>query len=217
MIYDDSTLAKDYPFHKGYQTAKIVSLKTLFAFLDSQKTEIHGHEVSKGKTLYVVKNNQVCAVCGIKASYAAIEKNNESAKGSKGWHINVWAVRDDEKHVLLTKDHIIPKSKGGNDDFGNLQTMCVTCNSRKGNGDSNKNHNQNQQIVWDTTAPTKSGLFWFYGKRSTACKAKLEIIKVINDKKSCYYYIDGNSVDISKFTGGWRKLNEPNTKTCPKL
>jgi len=33
----------------------------------------------------------------------------------------------------LTCDHIIPESKGGPTTFGNLQTMCRPCNSRKGN------------------------------------------------------------------------------------
>lgn len=33
----------------------------------------------------------------------------------------------------LTLDHILPKDKGGTDDIGNLQTMCVYCNSLKSN------------------------------------------------------------------------------------
>lgn len=33
----------------------------------------------------------------------------------------------------LTIDHVIPKSKGGTDELGNLQTMCKACNLRKGN------------------------------------------------------------------------------------
>lgn len=34
----------------------------------------------------------------------------------------------------LTIDHIVPKSKGGTNDPGNLQTMCRICNSKKGTG-----------------------------------------------------------------------------------
>lgn len=35
-------------------------------------------------------------------------------------------------HVDLTCDHIHPESKGGPTTFENLQTMCRSCNSRKG-------------------------------------------------------------------------------------
>ena len=35
--------------------------------------------------------------------------------------------------TLITKDHIIPASKGGQDKVSNMQTMCAVCNVEKGN------------------------------------------------------------------------------------
>lgn len=65
-------------------------------------------------------------------------------KGNGGSHtVAEWrAILSDANHackhcgrtdVKLTKDHIIPLTKGGTDNASNLQPLCFSCNSRKGN------------------------------------------------------------------------------------
>lgn len=72
--------------------------------------------------------NTTCVKCGLMASYYKLEKQPTSQR----YHFNLYGIKDD-KEVLFTKDHIIPKSRGGGSQMRNYQTMCVLCNVAKGN------------------------------------------------------------------------------------
>ena len=47
-------------------------------------------------------------------------------------HLNLWAVTKSGALVMMTQDHILPRSRGGSNGQHNLQTMCTNCNSAKG-------------------------------------------------------------------------------------
>lgn len=69
-----------------------------------------------------------CKSCGLEADFFAVEKNHE---GEARPHLNLYAKTSDGE-VLFTKDHIVPKSKGGENKISNYQTLCKSCNELKG-------------------------------------------------------------------------------------
>ena len=79
--------------------------------------------------LRTFKKSLVCVECGLEGTHFWVECNDN--KGS--YHLNLYATRPDGTETLMTKDHIMPKSKGGSDNINNMQTMCTNCNCRKGN------------------------------------------------------------------------------------
>jgi hypothetical protein len=62
----------------------------------------HNRVILTNKTLFA-RDRSVCGYCGVH-------------------HAN---------HTLLSRDHIVPKSKGGKDDWTNVVTACKPCNQRK--------------------------------------------------------------------------------------
>jgi HNH endonuclease len=73
-----------------------------------------------------------CAQCGIEGKYFVKERSNGEIK-SQFYHFNLYAIDSEGMEVLMTKDHIVPRSKGGKNHISNLQTMCFICNEKKGN------------------------------------------------------------------------------------
>ena len=66
-----------------------------------------------------------CVCCGKKATHFKLCGDETTNRR----HFNLFA----DDGTLFTKDHIIPKSKGGLNKVSNMQTMCEECNREKGN------------------------------------------------------------------------------------
>jgi hypothetical protein len=76
----------------------------------------------------------ICRHCGLEGTFFKLEKNiYEGYKPSRNnrYHLNLYGIDDDGDEVLFTKDHIKPKSKGGEHHLDNYQTLCYPCNSMK--------------------------------------------------------------------------------------
>lgn len=98
--------------------------------------EIH-RPYKVGDTTYEVKMNShryfifrdsvTCAACGLTGTQMVLE----IGMGDKSPHFNLYAEEKGQL-VLMTKDHVTPKSLGGANHHSNYQTMCAICNNLKG-------------------------------------------------------------------------------------
>lgn len=87
--------------------------------------------------LVLLAKNRCCKGCGIIGTRLFIDLDDSRSKLLKEpvFHVNLYAeigsVEGSSHFVLMCKDHIKPRVKGGADDFGNFQTLCYNCNSVK--------------------------------------------------------------------------------------
>ena len=119
---------------KRYTRFARLGLNELPTFLKTpRKITILGHLLNCRSTrmkLLFVHKELTCKCCGIQASFAAVE-TCPSSKGYKS--LNFYGYDPWGKEVLLTWDHIKPKSLGGSNSLSNAQCLCSICNSIKGN------------------------------------------------------------------------------------
>lgn len=101
----------------------------------AKRAEILGISVRViGTRLGAFKRGLVCAGgCGRVGSRFYLERHRKRGPGQygSGWHLNLYAVNPDGTETLMTRDHIVPRSKGGKDHPDNSQTMCRHCNHAK--------------------------------------------------------------------------------------
>ncbi len=73
----------------------------------------------------------------LKARRYARKKNAEGSHTYQEWRDlkikNDYRCAECRERKILTKDHIIPLSKGGTDYIDNIQPLCRNCNSKKHN------------------------------------------------------------------------------------
>ena len=70
-----------------------------------------------------------CVACGLKGEHFHIERHKNDKV--MPFSVNLYGWKGD-REVMLTWDHILPKSLGGSDRIENGQCMCADCNRAKG-------------------------------------------------------------------------------------
>jgi 5-methylcytosine-specific restriction endonuclease McrA len=102
------------------RNAKCVSCRLIGTVFKLQSHEYKGPKLGTNCFL------NECPWCALRG-YKTRRRMNEWQKP----HLNLFAKDRGGNMILMTKDHIYPKSKGGSDGIENMQTMCVRCNQNK--------------------------------------------------------------------------------------
>ena len=85
------------------------------------------------KTFFKDENSLRCVSCGIAGNIFSVTEVYDRKTNDTTYHFNLYHENHKGERTLMTKDHIIPKSKGGKNHISNMQTMCEHCNIEKGN------------------------------------------------------------------------------------
>lgn len=135
-----------------YDDGPLIPLEEGFEFLDCEHALLsfrkkHGREVGifhnkvcykQGNGNRLFKRQPYCACCGLKAQgWKLVCNSNPKILKKDIWTLNLFAEVNGEL-IEFTRDHIIPKSRGGNGDISNFQTLCFDCNNLKGNMSNDK-------------------------------------------------------------------------------
>jgi len=106
-----------------------------FATIEESKKEYfvnnQSYQVRMNSDRYFVfLNSKSCVSCGLEGSKMILDKNSTDTSP----HFNMYA-EENGRLILMTKDHILAKSKGGKDEITNYATCCIICNNLKANYD----------------------------------------------------------------------------------
>ena len=131
------------------------SLKQSLRISDGRAVKVDGRR-------YSVANLRIFAMHGCKCVRCGLEGNRLIAWEDRGGglHIDLFHARG--KHLtLMNRDHIIPKSKKGANSDWNYQPMCVKCNTKKANNETNADKALAQfRTHWRNIHMTMHDSFW---------------------------------------------------------
>jgi len=197
-----------YQRHKTYPIQQILDIVEYQCvggnYRNKKYAELDGVKVKITSARYrVFKNSTKCVCCGLEASFFASEK--DVLVQTDKYHFNLYGVKDNGEEVLFTKDHIIPKSKGGSNKLSNFQTMCSECNCEKSDSiDDNvqdliKRYKNTISVIKNDAMETNNRLKEHYINVSMKLNKAYEILKNYADVN------DLTAIDILKQLREYKK------------
>lgn len=129
--------------NSGLRRQGVYDIKTVLDWVEADSNVDTDHEIKNFKGFDVLsgllgykvfKHKGIkCPCCPIQGEYFALEKTPGNGKSKyNNWHFNLYGTDAFGREVMITKDHITPRSKGGPNELKNLQPMCMVCNTKKG-------------------------------------------------------------------------------------
>lgn len=118
---------------QGYEFLDVrIPLETVFDIVVQRgrdvenKVEMFGHMVNRTSLrLHTFKETGcTCMMCGKVGTHFRLQRVKHR---NEPYHLGLWS----DDGYQMSKDHIIPKAKGGRDILSNMQTMCRQCNGIK--------------------------------------------------------------------------------------
>jgi hypothetical protein len=134
MIRGEETMENTRKKYSVEEVFQVIGEDFLTRCSDKEKSkydiEVDGFKVHPISLRYMTfyQKGTTCVCCGKEGVYFRLDVDRNGNNSEIRRHFNLYA----EDGTLMTKDHIVPKSKGGRDHVSNMQTMCQPCNKAKG-------------------------------------------------------------------------------------
>ena len=99
------------------------------------KKEYDGDMMKMGsQRYYTFAKSLKCEYCNLTGSIIYKERGmgKNGMPQNCGYHFNLYAINEKGEEVIMTKDHVLAKARGGKDKINNYLTCCKICNEEKG-------------------------------------------------------------------------------------
>jgi 5-methylcytosine-specific restriction endonuclease McrA len=116
--------------NRQYIIAKEYTVHEVFVAIKNNQKVFNYANLNNLRIQNFFLHGTTCVCCGKCGNVFKVERTPGSKYNKYSqWHLNLYAADG----MLMTADHIVPKSRGGKTEISNLQPMCSHCNMKKGN------------------------------------------------------------------------------------